>query len=49
MEGMDEIEAHTSMFSPTGGHYDYLLGDTVALVEQWIQNDFSRRLLQDIN
>ncbi|CAI7653619.1 unnamed protein product [Penicillium crustosum] len=45
MEGMNEIEAHQSMFSPTGAHYDYLLGDTVALVEQWIQNDFSRQLL----
>ncbi|KAJ5676283.1 hypothetical protein N7536_012455 [Penicillium majusculum] len=49
MEGMDEIEAHQSMFSPAGAYYDYLLGDTVALVEQWVQNDFSRQLLQDIN
>lgn len=48
MEGMDEMEAHQSMFFPTGAKYDYLVGDTVALVEQWVQNDLSQRLLQDI-
>ena len=48
MEGMDEAEAHQSMFSP-GASYDYLVGDTVSLVEQSVQSDFSRRLLQAIN
>jgi hypothetical protein len=45
MEGMDEAEAHQSMFIP-GASYDYLVGDTVALVEQWVQTDLTRRLLQ---
>ncbi|KAJ5081499.1 hypothetical protein NUU61_009763 [Penicillium alfredii] len=45
MEDMDEVEAHQSMFIPHGANYDHLVGDTVALIEQWVQDDLSRRLL----
>jgi pimeloyl-ACP methyl ester carboxylesterase len=47
MENMDEVEAHQSMFIPHGANYDFLVGDTVALIEQWVQNDLSRRLMQE--
>jgi hypothetical protein len=47
MENMDEVEAHQSMFIPQGANYDHLIGDSVALIEQWIENDLSRRLLQE--
>jgi hypothetical protein len=47
MEDMNEVTAHQSMFVPQGANYDYLVGDTVALIEQWIQTDLSRRLLQE--
>ncbi|KAJ5653771.1 hypothetical protein N7490_000774 [Penicillium lividum] len=47
MEDMDEVEAHISMFLPNRPNYDYLVGDTVALVEQWIQNDLTQRLLKE--
>ncbi|KAL4888665.1 hypothetical protein BDV59DRAFT_188118 [Aspergillus ambiguus] len=47
MENMDEVIAHQSMFLPHGPNYDYLVGDTVALVEKWVQDDLTRRLLQE--
>lgn len=47
MEDMNEVTAHQSLFVPQGANYDYLVGDTVALIEQWIQTDLSRRLLQE--
>ncbi|KAJ6004351.1 hypothetical protein N7522_005996 [Penicillium canescens] len=45
MEGMDEVTAHQSMFIPQGANYDHLVGDTVSLIERWIQSDLSRRFL----
>lgn len=47
MEDMDEVMAHQSMFIPRGANYDHLVGDTVGLIEQWIENDLSRRYLQE--
>ncbi|KAF3389582.1 hypothetical protein F1880_003213 [Penicillium rolfsii] len=47
MEDMNEVTAHQSMFVPHGANYDYLVGDTVALIEQWVQGDLSRRLMQE--
>jgi hypothetical protein len=47
MEDMDEVAAHQSLFIPRGKKYDHLVGDTVGLIEQWVQNDLSRRLLQE--
>ena len=47
MEDMDEVAAHQSMFIPHCPHYEHLIGDTVALIEQWVQNDLTRRVLQE--
>lgn len=47
MENMDEVTAHQSIFIPQGANYDHLVGDMVALIEQWVQSDLSRRLLQE--
>ncbi|CAG8908640.1 unnamed protein product [Penicillium egyptiacum] len=47
MEDMDEVVAHQSMFIPQGANYDHLVGDSVGLIEQWIENDLSRRFLQE--
>lgn len=49
MENMDEVVAHQSMFIPQGARYERLVGDTVALIEQWIQSDLSRQLLAEFN
>ncbi|PLB38055.1 uncharacterized protein BDW47DRAFT_117566 [Aspergillus candidus] len=47
MEDMDEVLAHQSMFIPRGANYDYLVGDSVGLIEQWVQSDLSRRALEE--
>ncbi|KAJ5112221.1 hypothetical protein N7532_000266 [Penicillium argentinense] len=47
MEDMDEVEAHQSMFIPSGANYDHLVGDTVGLIESWVQADLSARVLQE--
>lgn len=47
MHDMTEVTAHQSLFFPRGSNYDYLVGDTVALVEQWIHTDLSRRLMHE--
>lgn len=47
MEGIDEVEAHQSMFIPHGANYDFLVGDAVSLIEQWVQTDLTRRLMQE--
>lgn len=47
LEDMTELEAHMSMFLPNRPGYDYLVGETVALVEQWIQHDLTKRLLKE--
>ncbi|KAJ5614954.1 hypothetical protein N7537_000068 [Penicillium hordei] len=46
MEDMDEVLAHQSMFIPQGANYDHLVGDSVGLIEQWIENDLTQRFLQ---
>ncbi|KAJ5488392.1 hypothetical protein N7453_011846 [Penicillium expansum] len=47
MENMDEVMAHQSMFIPHGANYDHLVGGCVGLIEQWIENDLTRRFLQE--
>lgn len=47
MEDMDEVAAHQSMFIPQGKNYDHLVGDCVALIEQWVQSDLSSRLVRE--
>ena len=36
MDNMNEITAHQSIFLPHGRNYDQLVGDTMAMIEQWI-------------
>ncbi|KAB8236684.1 uncharacterized protein BDW43DRAFT_242061 [Aspergillus alliaceus] len=45
MDGMDEITAHQSMFLPQGAYYDKLVGDTVARIEGWIQDDLTKQAI----
>lgn len=47
MKDIDEVEAHQTIFNSDGGHYEYLVGDTVALIEHWVQDDMTRRLLEE--
>ncbi|KAJ5369661.1 hypothetical protein N7509_014273 [Penicillium cosmopolitanum] len=47
MQDIDEVEAHQSMFIPSGAHYDPLVGDTVSLIETWVQDELSRRLVRE--
>ncbi|KAF7594602.1 hypothetical protein BBP40_008869 [Aspergillus hancockii] len=45
MEGIDEITAHQSMFLPRCTYYDKLVGDTVACIESWIEDDLTKRAI----
>lgn len=45
MDNMNEISAHQSIFLPHGKNYDQLVGDTMTMIEQWIQLDLTERLL----
>lgn len=47
MKGIDEVEAHQTIFNSSGGHYEYLVGSLVALIENWVQDDMTRRLLEE--
>ncbi|KIV78565.1 hypothetical protein PV11_06209 [Exophiala sideris] len=44
MTGIDEVQAHTSMFI-MGETYIALVQDTVNRVEQWVQEDATRRMI----
>ncbi|KAJ5362345.1 hypothetical protein N7541_003189 [Penicillium brevicompactum] len=45
MKGMDEVKAHQSMFLPDSNEYEELVGDTVGIIEHWVQDDMSARML----
>lgn len=45
MDNMNEITAHQSIFLPHGRNYDQLVGDTIATIEQWIQDGLTQRML----
>lgn len=45
MEGIDEVVAHQSMFLPNDASYARLVGDTAARIEQWVQDDCTRRFI----
>lgn len=47
MEDMDEVAAHQSMFDPHRPNYDKLIAEVVDRIEQWVQADLSRQLLQE--
>ncbi|KAH8692935.1 hypothetical protein BGW36DRAFT_302474 [Talaromyces proteolyticus] len=42
---VDEVLAHQSIFLPNGLYYEWLVGDTVTRIEQWVQDDSTRRLI----
>ena len=44
MEGIDEVVAHTSMFKMSET-YAKLVGDTVARVERWVEDDATKRMV----
>lgn len=44
MTGIDEVQAHTSMFK-MGETYIALVQDTVNRIEQWVQEDATRRMI----
>ena len=44
MEGVDEVGAHCGLFFP-GPHYDSLVGDVGARVEEWVKEDATRRAI----
>ncbi|CAI7626322.1 unnamed protein product [Penicillium bialowiezense] len=45
MNGMDEVEAHQSMFLPDGSEYEKVVGDTVSTIEHWVQDAMSARVI----
>jgi hypothetical protein len=44
MEGVDEVGAHCGLFFP-GPHYESLVGDVGARVEEWVKEDETRRVI----
>jgi hypothetical protein len=44
MEGVDEVGAHCGLFFP-GPHYESLVGDVGARVEEWVKEDVTRRVI----
>jgi pimeloyl-ACP methyl ester carboxylesterase len=45
MEGMDEVVAHTSLFF-VSETYAKLVGDTAQRIEDWVQHDMTRRMVE---
>jgi len=37
MEGVDEVVAHTTLFSGVGEAYEKLVGDTASRIEEWVR------------
>jgi hypothetical protein len=44
MEGVDEVGAHCGLFFP-GPHYESLVGDVGARIEEWVKEDATRRVI----
>jgi hypothetical protein len=44
MAGVDEVGAHCGLFFP-GAHYESLVGDVGARVEEWVKEDATRRVI----
>jgi len=45
MEGVDEVVAHTSLFSGVGEAYEKLVGDTASRIEEWVHDDQTKRIV----
>jgi hypothetical protein len=37
MEGVDEVVAHTTLFSGAGESYEKLVGDAASRIEEWVR------------
>lgn len=44
MEGVDEVVAHTTLFSGVGEAYEKLVGDTASRIEEWVHDDLTTRI-----
>ena len=44
MDGVDEVGAHCGLFFP-GPHYESLVGDVGARIEEWVKEDATRRVI----
>ncbi|EED20165.1 conserved hypothetical protein [Talaromyces stipitatus ATCC 10500] len=45
MPDVDQVVAHQSIFLPNGLYYEWLVNDTAARIEQWVQDDCTRRAI----
>lgn len=45
MPDIDEVIAHQSIFLPNGLYYEWLVNDTAARIEKWVQDDCTRRAI----
>lgn len=45
MEGVDEVVAHTTLFSGVGEAYEKLVGDTASRIEEWVREDHTKRVV----
>ncbi|KAI7977388.1 hypothetical protein EIK77_004804 [Talaromyces pinophilus] len=45
MPDVDEVIAHQSIFLPNGLYYEWLVNDTAARIEKWVQDDCTRRAI----
>jgi pimeloyl-ACP methyl ester carboxylesterase len=45
MEGVDEVVAHTTLFSGLGDAYEKLVGDTAGRIEEWVREDHTKRVV----
>jgi hypothetical protein len=45
MEGVDEVVAHTTLFTGVGEAYEKLVGDTASRIEDWVHEDQTKRIV----
>lgn len=45
MPDVDQVIAHQSIFLPNGLYYEWLVNDTAARIENWVQDDCTRRAI----
>ena len=45
MGGIDEVVAHTTLFSGIGEAYEKLVGDTASRIEDWVREDHTKRVV----
>ncbi len=45
MPDVDQVIAHQSIFVPNGLYYEWLVNNTAARIEEWVQDDCTRRAI----